>query len=105
MTKKAIEPRVSVRVTKDVKERLKMLESKTGVDEPTLVRACVEAVLDYFEANGHIIFPVAVAPREDLEKLLDTEHQTNPDGVGLHIRKVGSSRKKGTKPPSGESKN
>ncbi len=57
------EPRVSVRVSKDLKKRLEQVSGKTGIDEATLVRNCLEALINHIETEGEITFPLAVLPK------------------------------------------
>jgi len=57
---KTKEPRISVRVTAALKERIEKVTQRTGVDETTLVRACLEALCDHVERNGKVTFPLAL---------------------------------------------
>lgn len=59
---KAKEPRISVRVSPELKKRIETVTENTGVDEATIVRNCLEAVCDSVEACGTLIFPLELAP-------------------------------------------
>jgi predicted DNA-binding protein len=54
---------VSVRVSAEIKKRLDALEQQTGLDESTIIRAAIEACLDYVEEHGEITLPLAVLPK------------------------------------------
>lgn len=63
---KAKEARISVRVDPALKARIDSVCQQTGVDEPTLVRNCVEALCDYVEETGSVTFPLKVAPKKSV---------------------------------------
>lgn len=54
------EPRVSVRVSPELKSRLESVVTKTGIDETTLVRSALEAICDEAERSGMLTFPLAI---------------------------------------------
>lgn len=56
----AKEPRISVRVDQDLKARIDAITARTGIDEATLVRNCIEALCAHVERTGQISFPLAV---------------------------------------------
>jgi len=58
------EARISVRVDPETKARLQQAVADTGIDEPTLVKNCVLALLRYIDENGMISFPLNVVPSE-----------------------------------------
>lgn len=60
---KSEEPRISVRVDAEFKERIKKAVEVTGIEESTLVKRGVEALVEYIEKTGSISFPVEVSPR------------------------------------------
>lgn len=57
---KAKEPRISVRVSPELKGRVEAVVNSTGIDEATIVRNCLEAVCDEVEHNGALTFPLAI---------------------------------------------
>ena len=61
---KAKDARISVRVDPALKDRIDAVCQQTGVDEPTLVRNCVEALCDYVEETGSITFPLKISPKK-----------------------------------------
>ena len=54
------EPRISVRVDAALKARIEQIIERTGIDEATLVRNCIEALCNHVERTGHLSFPIAV---------------------------------------------
>lgn len=68
---------LTIRIEPELAERLKKLEVHTGRSRGDIVRRSLEAVLVAFEAQGHIEFPVSVAPQspelreEVLNQLVD----------------------------------
>lgn len=56
----AKEPRISVRVNPKLKARIEDIINRTGIDEATLVRNCIEALCDHVERTGQISFPLSV---------------------------------------------
>jgi len=52
------EPRVSVRVSPELKQRLENVVKQTGIDEATIVRNCIEAVCVSVNEQGHLVFPL-----------------------------------------------
>ena len=57
---KTTETRISVRVNPRLKNRIETVTQRTGVDEATLVRACLEALCDHVERHGQISFPISI---------------------------------------------
>jgi predicted DNA-binding protein len=57
------EPRVSVRVSEQLKRRLESAVNQTGIDEAIIVRNCLEAVCDEVERSGSLVFPLSVTGR------------------------------------------
>lgn len=56
----AKEPRISVRVDAAMKARIDAITERTGIDEATLVRNCLEALCAHVERTGQISFPLAI---------------------------------------------
>lgn len=48
-TVKPKEPRIAVRVSAELKQRLEAAQEQTGLDEPSIVRASVDAFCKYVE--------------------------------------------------------
>ena len=63
------EIRVNVRIAEELKDQIQRVTQLTGVDESALVRACLESIVEYFDANGEITLPLAVLPKSQLKKL------------------------------------
>jgi len=57
------ETRVNVRVSDDLKKRLKSVTDETKISETSFVIACLEAVCDHFEEHGEITMPLVVKPK------------------------------------------
>lgn len=55
------EPRISVRVDVTMKARIDAITARTGIDEATLVRNCIEALCTHVERTGQISFPLTIA--------------------------------------------
>jgi hypothetical protein len=47
-------------VDQDLKLRIESAVARTGVDEATLVRNCIEALCDHVERHGQITFPLCL---------------------------------------------
>jgi hypothetical protein len=58
-----VDTRISVRVPKEMKKRLLAASKRTGVDEPTLVRQAVLAVLKEIEKTGSLTLPIQLDPK------------------------------------------
>lgn len=58
-----MELRISVRADAALKERIKKVEERVGINETTLVRRSLEALLDYIEEHGSVQFPIQVVPQ------------------------------------------
>lgn len=57
--------RIAVRVSADLKRRLVAVAAKTGVDEATIVRNSIQALIDHAEKFGEIRFPIKLeAPQQ-----------------------------------------
>lgn len=56
----AKEPRISVRVEQALKDRMDAITARTGINEATLVKNCIEALCDHVERTGQISFPLAI---------------------------------------------
>lgn len=54
----AYEPRISVRVSEELKRRLAKAAKQTHVDESVLVRAALSGLVDYVEKHGQVTFPL-----------------------------------------------
>jgi predicted DNA-binding protein len=73
------EPRISVRVAAELKSRIEAITAKTGLDEASLVRNCIEALCDHVEKTGQISFPLEVGP-----KLLGGFPRQQPTGMEMN---------------------
>jgi len=62
--KKEKEIRISVRITPQLKAELQKAVELTGIDESTLVRKCLEALLDHVETHGSITLPLSIGPKQ-----------------------------------------
>lgn len=60
---KAKEPRINVRVSPELKQRLESVVSSTGVEEAVIVRNCLDAVCTEVEQSGVLTFPLIVASK------------------------------------------
>lgn len=65
----AKEPRISVRVEAALKLRIDAITARTGIDEATLVRNCIEALCAHVERTGRISFPLSInlSPPDNLK--------------------------------------
>ena len=71
---KTKETRLSVRIPPALKDRLAKAAQDTGVDEPSIVRQCLEAFCAHVEMHGRITFPLTVggqspAPPKSIQRL------------------------------------
>lgn len=57
---KSEDTRIAVRVAPEYKERVRKATDLTGVDESTLVKRSLTALLDFIEENGGVSFPIKV---------------------------------------------
>lgn len=57
---KTKEIRVSVRISPALKKRLNDAVERSGVEEPTIIRQCVEAFCAHVEMHGRITFPLTI---------------------------------------------
>jgi hypothetical protein len=46
---------------------LENIQNQTGLDESTIIRAAIEACLEYVEAHGEITLPLSVMPKSKRE--------------------------------------
>ena len=83
------EPRLSVRVDSELKQRVERVARATGVDEATLVRNCIEALCAHVERAGQLVFPIQVGPA--------TEETAGSDAAKLARKLAGG--KSVTRPP------
>ncbi len=56
----AKDARIAVRVDPELKARIAQIVERTGIDEATLVRNCIEALCAHVERAGQISFPLTV---------------------------------------------
>ena len=71
------ETRISVRIDADTKARLTEAAELVGVDETTMVKRCVEALLREIESEGCITFPISITPARP-------KRQSNPGSYPSH---------------------
>lgn len=64
----AKDARIHFRLREDLRERLLHVCKITGLDEPTIIRACIEAFIDHVESTGEIRLPLAVIPKSEAGK-------------------------------------
>jgi predicted DNA-binding protein len=66
----ANEPRISVRVSEELKTRLGNTAKYTQVDEAVLVRAALTGLVDYVEKHGRVTFPLhfSLDPKSDAHR-------------------------------------
>lgn len=57
------ETRIALRVTDEKKDRLSRAAKIVGLNETTLVEACVDALIDYVEEHGELTMPLVVLPK------------------------------------------
>lgn len=55
------EKRLSVRIDARLKQRLEDAESRTGIDEATIIRQCLIAFCDHVETHGRVVFPLSLS--------------------------------------------
>lgn len=58
------ETRIALRVSDEKKDRLTRAAKTVGLNETTLVEACVDALIDYVETNGEITTPLVIVPKK-----------------------------------------
>lgn len=57
---KTKDARIAVRVDPALKTRIAQIVERTGIDEATLIRNCIEALCGHVERTGQISFPLSV---------------------------------------------
>jgi hypothetical protein len=67
----AKETRIAFRASDDLKKRLARAARIVGLSETAMAEACVEALIEYIEANGEIRLPLVVVPEREWEKKSD----------------------------------
>ncbi len=85
------EPRISVRVSHELKHRLETVVDRTGIDEALIVRNCIEAVCDEVERSGSLTFPLAVTKQGNQSALVKNagvakariDYHTGPSGAHI----------------------
>lgn len=65
----AKESRISVKVEESLKAELEGATARLGVNEASVVRACVAAFLDYVKHNDEITLPFTLVPRRKLAEM------------------------------------
>lgn len=60
--------RITVRLPNALRDELEKACQRTGLDEPTVVRACLEAFVETIRREGEIRLPLAIVSRLQLEK-------------------------------------
>lgn len=73
--------RIHVRVPADLKNRIVRVVEKTKIDEAILVRNCVDALCDYWEATGSVTFPLTfvVPAKKSGDKADDAQTSVAPN--------------------------
>ena len=56
--------RINFRLDPVARRRLQRACELTGLDEPTALRACIQAFVEHIEAEGGIWLPLAIVPQE-----------------------------------------
>lgn len=87
--------RISVRVSQEIKERLENAEKATGIDEATLVRQCVLALLDEIESKGQITFPLEISPKRKRDP--DPIYTRADQGESIRVEEKTADRTKKSK--------
>lgn len=72
--------RLSVRITKELKERLKAACSRVKLGEAAMVEQCIESFCDVVERDGHVILPLSINRSTDAVK-------ANAPTERVHIRR------------------
>lgn len=67
----------SVRLEPALRDRLQKASDKTGVEEATIVRECLRAILDHVDEVGCLTFPISVntAPAEPTQMVAEKQKQ------------------------------
>lgn len=63
--------RIAIKVESELKRRLEKVAEQSSITEPSLVRACVTAICEYWETHGELTVPFSVIPSK---RLLDFEN-------------------------------
>ena len=82
----AKDARIAVRVDPELKARIAQIVERTGIDEATLVRNCIEALCAHVERTGQISFPLTVntAPCATPNSSRSKVYFCGPDGEVLN---------------------
>jgi hypothetical protein len=56
--------RLHFRLDPAARERLRKVCELTGLDEPTAMRACIQAFIEHVEEKGGIWLPLAIVPKD-----------------------------------------
>lgn len=70
---------LGIRLDEDLLSKLRDFESDTGMPPSALVRALIEAALEYYEKEKHIIFPIACIAKKDLPKIKKNDRLKKSD--------------------------
>ena len=79
------ETRLSVRIPPALKERLSAAALATGIDEPAVVRQCLEAFCAHVEMHGRISLPLHIG---------DTAPSPPPSGQRLGLNEPAPASRK-----------
>ena len=60
---------IGVRIDENLALRLARVEKITGIPPSSLARSALEAVIDSFETEGHLTFPLMIIPQEEWERI------------------------------------
>ncbi|MEM0970399.1 MAG: hypothetical protein AAF191_08980 [Verrucomicrobiota bacterium] len=87
------EARISLKLDKDLKERLEGVVGVTSISQSKLLEFAIEAVCDYCEEHRELTVPFKVIPRTKYEELLGggtglgemlfRPESTLPEGEGM----------------------
>jgi len=61
--------RITVRLPEALRSELEEVCKLTGLDEPTVIRACLEAFVDVVKKEKEIRLPLAIISRAQLQQL------------------------------------
>jgi len=64
----AKDTRITIRLSETLRKELDDVCKMTGIEEPTIVRACLEAFVEQVKREGEIRLPLAVVPKSELKK-------------------------------------
>lgn len=60
---------IGIRLEESLYERLRAFESETGLPSSAIIRALIEAMLDYYDTEKQLVFPIACISKKSLNEL------------------------------------